>query len=780
MLLSEVVFQTKRHGATLVLCSTLLLAASAQQLTPLPVGDVLAARSFAQYSPIQFSPDGKWLAYTVREDRQSELATAKDFLRAGVPPVAKATDIYLVETNTGVEFSVAGGIGENWLPVWSPDGRYLAFLSNRDASGLAKLWIWEIASGTLRKVSDVNVRANQLEWLPDSRAVLIGVLPEQLTPAEFAVSLTEPMKVRDTQSGSPAAAVEIYRSPTPLEGGKDEPESPPWSLDYAKCDLAVIDVTSGHVQRVDRGHRISAYFLSPDGLRVAYTSPQSFLKPGSQQILFSVSLISLSSGGLRTVAHAVPLDFGGTSLSWSPSGLIFAYRTGGMEGKGDCYVVNATSGVAKNVSSFAERHAGYASSPPLWDAKGRDVFFTDGDTLWKAAPTASEATRVAKIPGHVIIRLIGNGTGTLWSQDGGDSTIVPAFDRASKQLAFYRVYLDSSRLEPLLRIEQSPAALELDLFGAVSVDGMRFAYFSQDSRHDMDLWLTNPSFTSPRRLTHLNPQFDRHELGNARLVEWLSLDGELLQGALLLPAGYQPGTHYPLIVWVYGGDLGSDYLGQFGLLGGPFNLQLFATRGYAVLFPDVPQHLGTPMADLAKAVLPGVNKVIEMGIADENRLGVIGHSYGGYSVLSLLVQTRRFKAAVMEDGTGDLISSYGQMGSDGTAFGISGAEGGQELMGGPPWEFRDRYIENSPVFYFDRVVTPLLIVHGTEDISVAPFLGDEVFVNLRRLGKRVEYAKYQGQGHSLADWSRADQSDLWERVLTWFHTYLTEASDATQ
>src|SRR5260370_30563974 len=103
------------------------------------------------------------------------------------------------------------------------------------------------------------------------------------------------------------------------------------------------------------------------------------------------------------------------------------------------------------------------------------------------------------------------------------------------------------------------------------------------------------------------------------------------------------------------------------------------------------------MADLAKTVLPGVDKVIELGIADADRLGVIGHSYGGYSTLSLLVQTKRFKAGMMIDGFGDLIASYGQMGLDGTAFGTSVAEQGQQLMGGTPWEFRERYIENSPI-----------------------------------------------------------------------------------
>lgn len=107
--------------------------------------------------------------------------------------------------------------------------------------------------------------------------------------------------------------------------------------------------------------------------------------------------------------------------------------------------------------------------------------------------------------------------------------------------------------------------------------------------------------------------------------------------------------------------------------------------------------------------------------------------------------------------------------------GISGAETGQVLMGGTPWEFRDRYIENSPIFYLDRIETPLLIVHGSADITVAPFLGDELFVGLRRLGKEAEYAKYEGETHSPSDWSYANQVDLCGRIIAWFDKYLKSA-----
>ena len=782
MSLKDLILQARRHSTVFALCGTLLVPAVAQRPTPLPIEDVLSARSFADGSPIQFSPDSKWLAYTVAEDRRSELQTTEDFLRAGLSTAAKSTDVFVVETTTGDSRSITDGQGENWLPAWSPDGRYLAMVSDRDGSGLAKLWVWEAAKGTLRKVSDVNVRTTRLQWLPDSRTVVASVLPEHVTAAEFTARLTGPMKSNNgrPQRGSSDSTVEVYRSVPQLEGNGQAQQSPPWSLDYALSDLALIDVGGGNVRRIDRGHRILAFFLSPDGSQVAYTSPQSFEKPGSQQILFDIALISLKSHQLSTVASAVPLAFGGGAVNWSPDGSMLAYRTGGMGGSGDCYIVDWVGGKVRNVTNFTQPHAGYADLPPLWDTKGQQIFFTDGSVLWAASPDGSQATAVAKPTGHVLSRLIPDGKGAMWSVDGGESVIVPAFDRSSKRLDFYRVYSQSSRMVPVLTVSQTLVGLQLDFLGAVTDDGRQFAYFSQDAAQDMDLWLTDAHFAPSRRLTHLNPQFERYEMGSARLIDWLSLDGERLQGSLLLPSGYLPGTRYPLLVWVYGGEQGSDYIGQFGLLGGWFNLQLFATRGYAVLFPDVPQHLGTPMADLAKDVLPGINKIIEMGIADESRVGVLGQSYGGYSVLSLLVQSRRFKAAATIDGPGDLISFYGEMGEDGTAYGTGVVEGGQGLLGGSPWEFRSRYIENSPVFYLDRIDTPLLIVHGTSDFVVAPFLSDEIFVDLRRLGKRAEYAKYLGEGHVPSDWSRADQSDLWERVLAWFHTYLTKARDATQ
>jgi len=747
----------------MLLSGGVLALIDAQETSPLLVQDVLGARTLTQYSPIEFSPDGKKVAYTVRVNPKRDGEGSES-----VPADAFGADIYFVETTSGASFSVTKGQGSNWLPSWSPDGHYLAFLSDRDGSRQVKLWLWEASSGKLRKVSEASVQAKRIQWLPTGDEVLLSVVPSTKPAEKLKPPLSDSGKIEKYDGGASNSTVVTYRF-SPLLRSDSKSQSAPWSLASALCDLAIVNIHNGNLRRIDVGHRISAYFLSPNGSEVAYTSPDVFEKPGSQQILFNVVVLSLTGGLPRTVALGVRMGLGGTAVSWSPDGSFVAFRTGGVEANGDCYVVDPKLGTSKNVTSFTSKHAGFSSFAPSWDTEGKHLFFTDGTTLWMAAPDSTEAVHITQISGRRIIRLAENRPGVLWFPGGSRSIVALTFDNESKEFEFFRFDQANHQATGLLKIHQCRMCGAFgESFDAVSGDGQQLVYVSQDAGHDSDLWLTNAAFIPPRRLTHINPQYDNHAMGTARLVEWRSLDGDLLRGALLLPAGYHEGKRYPLIVWVYGGELGSDFIDYFGLAGpGPFNLQLFATRGYAVFFPDAPEHLGTPMLDLAKAVLPGVDKVVQMGIADPERLGVLGHSNGGYSVLSLIVQTKRFKAAIECSGTADLMGMYGEMDSSGAAFGTGWTEGPGQ-MGGTPWEFREKYIENSPVFFLDRVETPLLIVHGANDTAVASFLGDEIFVGLRRLGKEVEYAKYRGEDHSPPYWSFANQVNLSDRMIDWF------------
>lgn len=760
-----------------VACTTAVLSqAGAQSAEPLPVEDALRTLEFGQLTRIDASPDGKWLAYTVKNNQRSRTVDFDTWARSGVRDVFTGTDIQIFNLVTGVARNLTGGKDDNFMPAWSPDGHFLAFLSDRDGTGQLKLWMWDSIRNEMKKVCDLNIRQfGPVQWLPNSRQVVVAVIPENISADYYVKRLASGLGGQGANAAgvAPGSTVVVYHSRDAAGTKSESLKSDPWSLDIFLRDLVSIDVVTGKASTVVRGHRIANFLTSPDGSRLAYTSPLRFEKPGSQQVLFDFVTETISGAETKLLASGIRLNQDGGPFSWSPNGRYLVYRTYGTEESiNDCYAVGTGGGTPRNVTAMVSPQQ-WPKSEPTWDAKGKEIYFISNGALWRAGIDGTKAVRVAQISGREITHLIHRSGDLLWTTSDARSTVVLTHDEERKQDGFYRIDLTTGQSAALLENGQCYSCANLlDPF-VVTNWGRTVVYFAEDAQHDTDLWISDSSFKSPQRLTHLNPQFDKYKMGTARLIRWLSDDGQALQGALLLPAGYREGRHYPLIVWVYGGDSKSDDLSHFGLEGsGPLNMQLFATRGYAVLAPDSPQQLGTPMSDLVKTVLSGINKVIEMGIADPERLGVMGHSNGGYSTLALIVQTKRFKAAMEADGMADLTGQYGEMDNSGTAFGTSNLEHGQDALGGTPWEVRERYIENSPIFYLDRVQTPLLVIQGSSDRGVAPFLADEIFVDLRRLGKAVQYAKYQGEGHGLDYWSYANQTDFCDRTIAWFDRYL--------
>lgn len=754
--------------------------AMAQAAMPLSVEDSLRTLEFAQLMPVGLSPDGKWLAYTVKSNQRSRTVDFDNWPRSGLRDVFTGTDIDLLNVSTGVTKNLTGGEADNFMPAWSPDGRCLAFLSDRDGSGQLKLWLWDSIRDEIKKVSDLNVRQfGEIEWSSDGRTIVTAVIPESIAIEDYVKKITSAPGNQKTNVGVtvPDSTVVLYQSSSVAAGSEEIPKSDPWNLDIFLRDLASIDVGSGKATMIVRGQRIASFLISPDGSRVAYTIPKRFEKPGSQQAVFDLVIKTVSTSEEQVVASAIRLNHDGAPFSWSPNGRYLVYRTFGTEeNTNDCYVVGLRGEDPRNVTAMAA-HQKWPKSNPLWGATGENVFFISNGALWRSGIDQAKAVQIAQIPNRQITHLIPRSGNLLWTPDNGKSTVVLTHDDENKQDGFYRIDLATGESSTLLENGQCYTCANSNQQFAVTRDSRAVVYFTEDAQHDSDLWISDFDFRNTRRLTHLNSQFDKYRMGSARLIQWLSDDGQPLHGALLLPADYREGKRYPLIVWVYGGGLKSEDLGHFGLEGsGPLNMQLFATRGYAVLAPDSPQKLGTPMADLAKTVLPGVNRVIEMGIADPDRLGVMGHSNGGYSTLGLIVQTTRFKAAMEADGMADLIGHYGEMDQSGTAFGTSNLEHGQDALGGTPWEVRERYIENSPVFYLDRVETPLMIVQGSKDLAVPAFLADEVFVDLRRLGKEVQYARYEGEEHGPDYWSYANQVDLCNRIIAWFDRHLKSST----
>jgi dipeptidyl aminopeptidase/acylaminoacyl peptidase len=760
----------------------------------LPVETVLSARSFAREAP-SLSPDGHWLAYTVCEPvKITDAIGGYDlFEKSGAPKWLKGADVWITNITNGASTNLTGGEGTNWDPVWSPDGRYVAFYSNR--SGTANLWIYDVARSSLRRVSDATVAALEedqvVRWTADSKQILTKI-SRQVHLAE------DPSKLKSEQQRSetnPPSTVLVYRSSVNIGspglasvGGSDSQAD--FFTQAERADLALIDLATGLATRVVKDISPMWYELSPDNRYIAFASLKGLVDGNVMRSAFHLAIMDRVSG-----STIVSFDFDQSPYkiyaAWSPDGKWLSVVRNGVRKTDhvvEVYLLSVNERTSHDITPTVSHGTwSFWTTAPFWSPDSAELYLLaydstlqQGTDLWRVAVLSGEAMKIGPIPGHRIDAIVARQATPVPLLIGPPNKLVLAtLDVESKRCGFYAVDLSTKTFVKLLE-EDKQYGPDQALSTFTSADGQNIIYMAQDVGHPPDFWSVNNRFTAPTRITHLNMAFDGYRLGKSKLIEWHSLDGETLRAALLLPADYQEGKKYPLIVWIYGGLNASDYLNYFGLW--PWdsldNMQLFSSRGYAVLFADSRTAAGMPMASLAKSVLPGVDKAIELGIADADRVGVMGESFGGYSTLSLIVQTTRFKAAVSRYGPGDLVGLYGEMDESGETFGTGLLENGQFQILGTPWQFRDRYVENSPVFYLDRVQTPLLIVQGSKDTAVAPFLADEIFVGLRRLQKEVVYAKYEGEGHGLS--SYANRVDALSREVEWFDRYLMDKrSDAS-
>ena len=306
------------------------------------------------------------------------------------------------------------------------------------------------------------------------------------------------------------------------------------------------------------------------------------------------------------------------------------------------------------------------------------------------------------------------------------------------------------------------------------------------------LW-TRDTIGAPPQLrlrlnTHLASVSD--DVGRDTLFHYRAANGKTYTARLILPAGYEPGRRYPLIVWVYPGRIYADTLPRRSkphYVPAFLELHLWATHGYAVLMPSIGPSEGNPVVDMKGFVLPPIDTLIASRLVDSARVGLLGHSHGGLAVYALITTTSRFHAAVALSGWADITSYYGAFNADycycaGDFSNEWAATGPVQFessrfrsewqalrIGNTPWGDPVRWAANNPIDHFDRITTPLMIVHGDNDFFYMSD-ADIAFTSLNRLGKRVRYVRYWGEGHVIE--SPANIRDLWIRMFAWFDGYL--------
>ncbi len=305
----------------------------------------------------------------------------------------------------------------------------------------------------------------------------------------------------------------------------------------------------------------------------------------------------------------------------------------------------------------------------------------------------------------------------------------------------------------------------------------RVIFTRQTFQEFPDWWTSTTAFASPRKVTDANPFLSEYAWGGKALIDFTSSKGRRLQATLTLPAGYEPGKKYPMIVYFY--EIVSNTHHRFSVPAFDDRPQMstYASNGYLVLQPDVVYEIGKPGTSALDCVTSAVRKVIELGYADPARIGLQGHSWGGYQSSFILTQTDMFAAVVTGAPPTNLISFHGETypGTGTLQQGIT--EVGQVRMGRDvtPWTARDLYEEQSAIYHVPDITTPFMILHGTVDNAVDWHQGLELYAAARRNGKQVILLSYPGEPHHLS--KRANQIDFQIRMKQFFDHYLKDGPE---
>ncbi len=291
-----------------------------------------------------------------------------------------------------------------------------------------------------------------------------------------------------------------------------------------------------------------------------------------------------------------------------------------------------------------------------------------------------------------------------------------------------------------------------------------------------DIWASTLNFKKIYRISDINPQQDNYLWGRGELISWNATDGQKLDGIIYKPDGFDPDKKYPLMVYFY--ERNSDNLHRYYTPEAGrsiINHSFYVSRGYVLFIPDIPYKTGEPGPSAANAILPGVEHIVQQGFIDEKKIGMQGHSWGGYQTAYLVTQTDMFACAESGAPVSNMTSAYGGIRWSSGMSRMFQYEKTQSRIGQDLWAARDKYIANSPVFFADKVNTPLLILHNDEDGAVPWYQGIELFVALRRLEKPAWLLNYNQQPH----WVMKDENrrDFAIRMQQFFDHYLMDAPE---
>lgn len=450
---------------------------------------------------------------------------------------------------------------------------------------------------------------------------------------------------------------------------------------------------------------------------------------------------------------------------WSPDGKWIAYaasKAGAQEStftdisddrNSDLYIIAATGGAARQLTTNPAPDAN-----PQWSPDGKWIAYAASSDPWASKTDLMLLAVEGGQPRNLTNDFIESaGFGLNWAPDGKTLYFTSGVGMYTH---IFSVPVAGGKVTEVTRGQRSYGQFDL------SSDGKRLAYTVSASRTPDDIWIETLGKNDAKQLTTLNPQIKDFALAETEVIKWKGPDDLDIEGLLIKPLGYEAGKRYPLILQIHGGP--------YGRFSDAFNSrnQIWAANGYAVLMPNPRGSTGYgnkfTTANLNdwggkdfQDIMAGVDAVIAKGVADADKLVVMGGSYGGFMTFWTVTQTDRFKAAIGHAAISDWYSFHGQSDIPGLMeYGFKGQ----------PWTAAENYRKWSPMTYVHRVKTPLLITHGERDLRVNIQQGEQFYRALKKRGVEVVFLRYPREGHGIQEPNHV--IDLTRRQLEWFDSHL--------
>lgn len=640
------------------------------------------------------------------------------------------SQIYVATADGSRVFQLTRGEKSSSQPAWSPDGRWVGFISAR--SGKANVWRAPVFGGESEQLTDEKGGVSAFRWSPDGRNLSFAMTDPETEAEEKAAKEKNDAILVDEHPKQ----VRLYLAPVEpdstgkrparkLTTGEYSVNEFDWSPDgktivfshtpttraddWTRSDVSTVDVASGKEQALAATRAAEASpVYSPDGKWIALTISDD---PPTWGFTTRVHLVPPAGGAPTPLAES--FDRQPTIVGWTPDG-------------------------KRVLIEETQRTIGRLSALPVDGGPEVDL------SLPAVMVSGTNINRLPTAPPP------GPETGGGAADAGGPPAAGGARGRRA-QLA-----------------QSGPAQRARAMLGFVS----------QATDRAPEVYLTPAESFKPVQVSHVQ-DLPPYPIGKTEVVTWQAPDGKAIEGLLTYPVGYQPGTRVALLVVVHGGPTGV-FVQSFIASRGAYPIAAFASEGYAVLRCNVRGSSGYGR-DFRYAnygdwgggdyqdIMSGVDAMIQRGIADGDRLGVMGWSYGGFMTSWIVTQTKRFKAASVGAGVTNLMSFTGTSDIPGFL---------PDYFGGEYWDVFDRWRAHSAMFNVKGVSTPTLIQHGGADQRVPTSQGYEFYNALKRQGVPVRMVVYPRQPHGLQEPKL--QLDAMKRNLEWFAAWVLGKKSAQE